>query len=68
MGYSIERLPAVLNRTGLSRSSIYLKVNKGTFPKPIKLGERAIGWIASDIDQWIERQILKSRHQGGRNE
>jgi prophage regulatory protein len=58
---SILRLPAVKQRTGLSRSTIYLRVNDGTFPKPIQLGERAIGWVEEDIQQWLEARIENSR-------
>ena len=58
---NILRLPAVQNRTGLSRSTIYLRISEGKFPKPIKLGERASGWIEKEIDQWIDSQIRHSR-------
>jgi prophage regulatory protein len=61
---SILRLPAVKQRTGLSRSTIYLRVNDGTFPKPIHLGERAIGWVETDIEQWLEARIKTSRSAG----
>lgn len=63
---TILRLPKVIERTGISRSLIYLKIGEGKFPKPIKLGERAIGWPASAIDAWIEEQIQKAAaEQGG---
>ena len=55
------RLPEVINRTGLSRSSIYLKISKGIFPAPISLGERAVGWIEFEINDWLEKQIKSSR-------
>jgi prophage regulatory protein len=51
---SILRLPGVIEHTGLSRSSIYSGVKHGTFPPPIRLGERAVGWLASEIMDWIE--------------
>ena len=57
---SILRLPATMERTGLSRSTIYLKMKDGSFPKSIKLGERAIGWPDSAISDWISEQIRKS--------
>ena len=59
----IQRLPEVLKRTGLSRSSIYLKINDKTFPSPIKLSKRAIGWPEEVITEWIEQRIAES--QGG---
>jgi prophage regulatory protein len=64
MATTILRLPKVKSLVGLSRSSIYLKISQGTFPKPISLGERAVGWLESDIQSWIENRIKESR-QGG---
>jgi len=61
MATTILRLPEVKTRTGLSRSSIYLRVSEGRFPKSISLGGRAVGWIASEIDGWLDEQIIKSR-------
>lgn len=58
---TILRLPSVTARTGLSRSTIYLRVSEGTFPKPIALGPRAVGWIESEIDEWIACRIEASR-------
>ena len=51
------RLPEVINRTGLSRSSVYLRVNQGRFPKPVHLGPKKIVWPESWISHWIEEQI-----------
>jgi len=61
MSYTILRLPSVKDRTGLSRSSIYLKMSEDRFPKPISLGARAVGWIESEVDQWLSEQISSSR-------
>ena len=47
------RLPDVKRRTGLSRSSIFLYIKKGLFPAPMKLSLRSIGWLESDIQEWI---------------
>ena len=59
---TILRLPAVKARTGLSRSTIYLRISDNAFPKPISLGNgRAIGWIESEINDWINQQIEDSR-------
>ena len=57
----VLRLPRVQSRTGLSRSSIYLRVANRSFPQPVRLGARAIGWIESEVDQWIRDQIAASR-------
>jgi prophage regulatory protein len=61
MQEKILRLPAVKFRTGLSRSTIYARAAEGAFPKPIALGARAVGWIESEIDQWLTKQIKRSR-------
>ncbi|HVS26187.1 MAG TPA: AlpA family transcriptional regulator [Burkholderiales bacterium] len=61
MAHSILRLPAVKARTGLSRSSVYLKISQGIFPKPISLGARAVGWLESEVDAWLEQLINQSR-------
>jgi len=60
-GYRMLRLPAVLARTGLSRSTIYLRISEGRFPKPISLGGRAVGWVEAEINAWLNRQIEHSR-------
>lgn len=49
----ILRLPAVTAKTGLSSSEIYRKVDDETFPAPVQLGPRAVGWIEEEIDDWI---------------
>lgn len=61
MSEVILRLPLVKARTGLSRSTIYLRVKEGAFPKPVNLGARAVGWIESEIDDWLNKQIKRSR-------
>jgi prophage regulatory protein len=43
---------------------IYLKIQRGTFPAPIKISERASAWIDSEIDDWMTAQIEKSRRNG----
>jgi prophage regulatory protein len=57
MSKKINRLPEVINKTGLSRSSIYLRMSNGEFPKSISLGGRAVGWLESDINEWLEQCI-----------
>ena len=49
----ILRRKQVENRTGLSRSTIYLRIQEGTFPRPISLGTRAVGWLEHEIDEWL---------------
>ena len=50
----IYRLPAVMQATGLSKASIYLGIKKGTFPAPVKLGERSVGWPSEVIEGWVK--------------
>lgn len=57
----ILRLPTVLDRTGLSRSTVYQRAAEGNFPKAVSLGARAVGWVEAEVDEWIARQIEQSR-------
>jgi prophage regulatory protein len=61
MTHTILRLLAVKARTGLSRSTIYARVSQGTFPKPVSLGARAVGWVEAEVQEWLQRQIEGSR-------
>ncbi len=60
----ILRRTQVQARTGISRSGIYQKMADGEFPKSISLGPRAVGWLESSIEQWIECRIELSSKQG----
>ena len=57
MAQTILRLPAVKARTGLSRSTIYLRLSQGTFPKKVSLGPRSIGFVESEVEDWIKARI-----------
>ena len=61
MPLTVLRLPSVSAKTGLSRSSIYLRVAEGNFPKPISLGPRAVGWLEQEVEQWLSQRIALSR-------
>ncbi len=61
---TILRLQSVKARTGLARSTIYLYMSKGTFPKPVSLGPRAVGWVESEIEDWLKQRIEASRKTG----
>jgi prophage regulatory protein len=63
MMHTILRLPDVKRSTGLSRSTIYLRISQGTFPKPVCLGGRAVGWLESEIQEWLQRRIEASRKE-----
>ena len=61
------RLPEVLSRTGYGRTTIYRKMEDGSFPRSVKLGGpledpeafdcRAVAWIEDEVEQWIESRI-----------
>ena len=59
--HTILRLPEVKKSTGLSRSTIYLRITQGTFPRAVSLGGRAVGWLEAEIQEWLERRIEASR-------
>ena len=49
----ILRRPEVERRVGLARSTIYELVSLRRFPAPVRLGSRAVGWLADEVDQWL---------------
>jgi prophage regulatory protein len=61
--HTILRLPDVKRSTGLSRSTIYLRISQGTFPKPVSLGGRAVGWLEAEVQQRLQRRIDASRSE-----
>ena len=66
MATIILRLPTVQRHTGLSRSAIYFRMAEGSFPRPVNLGSRAVGWVEADVQQWIEARIQASSGYSGR--
>lgn len=48
----ILRRPAVTERYGIPRSTLYDLISKGLFPQPIRLGVRAVGWRVEDLETW----------------
>ncbi|MDS4068973.1 MAG: AlpA family transcriptional regulator [Candidatus Competibacter sp.] len=58
---TILRRKQVEARTGLARSTIYERIKTGTFPAPVSIGAKAVGWIESEIDSWLTAQVEKSR-------
>jgi|TARA_B110000008_G_scaffold244237_1_gene253766 prophage regulatory protein len=58
----IYRLHDVMNMTGLSRSSIYLRISTNEFPKPVKIGRRAVGWPEDSIIAW-QAKIMEARDE-----
>ena len=53
----IIRLKDVIDSTGLARSTIYKYVGEGSFPKPVSLGDRCVGWVDSEVSDWILARI-----------
>lgn len=53
----LHRLPATMEKTGLGRSSIYAGVKAGTFPAPVRLSARAVGWRDEDLDKWVSERV-----------
>lgn len=47
------RLPAVIDRCGISRALIYKHVNDNTFPQPVIVGTRHVAWREADVEAWI---------------
>jgi prophage regulatory protein len=54
------RLPDVLTRTGLKRSTLFARVKSGTFPAPVKIGPRMAGWPPAVVEAWVD-QIAAGR-------
>jgi prophage regulatory protein len=61
MGERFWRLPVVLNNTGMKRSSLYRAIGKGQFPRQVKIGDRGIAWVESEVEEWIKGRIRVSR-------
>ncbi len=56
------RLPEVLNKTGFCKAWIYELIKSGGFPSQVKIGARAVAFIESEVDEWIESTIFDSRN------
>ncbi|MDA0577490.1 MAG: AlpA family phage regulatory protein [Verrucomicrobia bacterium] len=70
MGTTILRLPQVKSRSGLSRSAIYAKLRPSherpgdydpTFPVPVAIGARAVGWVEAELEIWLRTRVQKRR-------
>jgi prophage regulatory protein len=58
----LTRLASVMERCALGRSSIYAGVKAGTFPAPVRLSARAVGWREEEIDRWVSERVKTPRH------
>lgn len=57
----ILRLPQVLDKTGLSRSTVYAEIEEGNFPKPVQLTKRTTGWLEHEVNSWLATRIAAAR-------
>ena len=53
----ILRLTKVLDRTGLSRSTLYRKIESRTFPRQVRISERCVGWREADVEGWLRNPM-----------
>jgi len=65
MSHKILKLPEVQKATGKCRSAIYREISEGTFPKQINLGPRAVGWLESEVQQWIDSRVQNRNQEAG---
>lgn len=60
----IIRLNEVVSKTGLSRSTIYKYIAEGVFPRSVSLGYRSVGWVESEVVDWILARIEQRDESG----
>jgi len=53
----ILRLPAVLSKTGLTRTPLLQLISAGHFPKPVRISTRSVGWLEHEVDDWIASRV-----------
>lgn len=51
------RLPQVTDRTGYKKTKIYEMISNESFPVPVQLGSRAVAWIESEVEAWMQKRI-----------
>lgn len=56
----ILRRPEVQNRTGLPTSTLYAMIADGRFPRPVKIGKRAVGWLEGQVESWITECVANA--------
>ena len=65
MSTQILRLPEVMRRVPLSRSAIYKRIKEGTFPAPVPLGPRAVGWPDDEVGEWVAARYRERDGEAG---
>lgn len=58
-------LPEVLKETKLSRSALYVMLDRGEFPRPFKLGERKNAWLRPQVDGWLQERAARAQDETG---
>lgn len=61
----LERLPKVLARAGLGKSTVYKLISEGKFPRPVSIGARAIGFVSEEVDEWINSRVAARNQMFG---
>ncbi len=57
----VIKLPEVLAIVKCSKAKVYSEIKKGSFPRPIKLGDRAVAWLMDDVREWLDQRIKLSK-------
>jgi len=65
MSHRVIRRREVETLTGIPRSTLYAKIAIGDFPAPIKIGQRAVGWIEAEVHEWLDNCERSSQRLGG---
>ncbi|EBD7601614.1 AlpA family transcriptional regulator [Salmonella enterica] len=63
MSHQLLRLKQVEAKTGIKRSQIYLYMQRGCFPRSVKIGPASVAWLESEIDEWISRRLADRRQK-----
>jgi prophage regulatory protein len=63
---TLLRFPVVMQRTGFARSTVYLHMHQGEFPRPVRIGDTSVAWIEEETEAWIQARIRESRPAPGR--
>ena len=61
MASRLVRINEVMKRVGISKSTIYLYMERGEFPRPVPVGKRSVAWVESEIDEYIAARIAEGR-------
>ncbi|MBV7427027.1 AlpA family transcriptional regulator [Acidovorax sp. sif0715] len=64
-GNRILRLPDAVKKTGLSKSGIYQRIRARTFPQPVRLGARAVGFVEREVDAFLSELMANRTHAEG---